>query len=67
MDSLRDKKPRQTLSHLANLKPTVVKYIEAIDLTWDEAEMAALVRIGWRQTVLMLTVELRARRRLRFL
>ena len=35
----------------ATWRRTVEKEIKAMGLTWDEAEMAALDRIGWRQRV----------------
>ena len=35
----------------ANWRRTVEKKIKAMDLTWGEAEITALDRIGWRQRV----------------
>ena len=35
----------------ATWRRTAEKEIKAMGLTWDEAEMAALDRIGWRQRV----------------
>ena len=46
MDFPREKKVRQTKSHL---RRTVEKEIKAMGLTWGAVEMAALDRIGWRQ------------------
>ena len=55
MDFPREKKARQSKSHLAKkeikTRPTVEKEIKAMGLTWGETEMVALDRIGWKQRV----------------